>query len=134
MADNQSSNAQQEWDISYAAGSYGEALIRELFSGELGERSIEVKRDAIAHKTGRVFIETSFYSRAQRAYVPSGIMVSEATIWAIVIPDAAGNVRASVLVETSRLRKLIEHKPVVHANANGANPSQGVLIELTELM
>ena len=64
---------------------------------------IEVKRDRLAHKTGRVAIEIKHHGR------PSGLSTSIATTWSIVSRDEI------ILVETSRLRAAVKALPDTRA-------------------
>ena len=100
--------------------------LSEKFLADLLEnRTIEVKRDFLASKTGNVFVE--YESRGK----PSGIATSTADYWAfvldderiIVIPRGLLKVMAREAFEAGRL-----------ATGGDSNTSRGVLVKVRELV
>lgn len=91
--------ADSRFDINLTEGEIAEEELRALFTGGV---TIEVKRDFAVSKTGNVAIEES-----QRGK-PSGITKTEAKVWAIVFdgPEYDGQVR--VLIDTERLRCIVQ--------------------------
>jgi len=91
----------------------------------LTDASIEVKRDYLAAKTGRLFVE--FQSRGK----PSGLATSEAEYWAFVLYG-----HKVVILPTESLRDICRKKfkagKVVKGGDN--NTSLGVLLELGDLL
>jgi hypothetical protein len=91
--------ADSRFDIALAEGEIAEEEIRQLFTGGV---TIEVKRDFRVSDTGNVAIEEA--SRGK----PSGITVTQAKVWAIVLdgPEYGGQVR--ILIDTDRLKCIVE--------------------------
>jgi len=91
----------------------------------LTDSTIEVKRDYMAGKTGRVFVE--YQSRGK----PSGISTSEAEYWAFVLDGD----RVYIL-PTERLRDICRSnwKTAKRVWGGDSNTSQGLLINLRELI
>lgn len=90
--------ADSRWDINLAEGEIAEEELRQLFTGGI---TIEVKRDFRVSDTGNVAIEQAHRGK------PSGIEVTKAKVWAIVLdgPEYGGQVR--VLIDTKRLKCLV---------------------------
>lgn len=91
----------------------------------LMSKTIEIKRDFKASRTGRVFVE--FFSRGK----PSGIDTTEADFWAFIIDG-----ETVVILPTARLKELVrEAKDEGKIWKGGdSNTSQGVLIDLERLV
>lgn len=92
--------------------------------GLLEGDTMEVKRDFIAHKTKRVFVEFECSGK------PSGIMKTEADLWAFVT-----NV-STIIVSTDGLKILVEEaitKNRVKKGGDG-NRSKGAMIDLRDLV
>lgn len=92
--------ARAGFDIDLRDGQAAESALVHIF---LGSR-VEVKRDEMAHRTGRVFVETAteIFNR-DGELKPSGINVTEAAWYAFYL---AGTGRW-ILIETPRLRRLV---------------------------
>lgn len=91
----------------------------------LQNRTVEIKRDFKASRTGRVFVE--FFSRDK----PSGISTTEADFWAFIIDH-----ETVIILPTERLKAMVEtakHEGKVWKGGD-SNTSQGVLIELERLV
>jgi len=91
----------------------------------LQTRTIEIKRDFKASRTGRVFVE--FFSRGK----PSGIDTTEADFWAFIIDG-----ETVVILPTARLKELVKEAKDEGKIWKGgdSNTSQGVLIDLERLV
>lgn len=91
----------------------------------LMSKTIEIKRDFKASRTGRVFVE--FFSRGK----PSGISTTEANFWAFIIDD-----ETVVILPTERLKALVQEAQDEGKIWKGgdSNTSQGVLIDLERLV
>lgn len=91
----------------------------------LTDSTIEVKRDYMAGKTGRVFVE--YESRGR----PSGVSTSEAEYWAFVLDGD----RVYIL-PTDRLKDICRAnwKTAKRVRGGDSNTSQGLLIELRDLI
>lgn len=91
----------------------------------LQSKTIEVKRDLRASRTGKVFVE--FFSRGK----PSGISTTEADYWAFMISD-----KSMVLLPTEKLRALVEDAKEngIIKSGGDKNTSRGALIEIERLV
>ena len=92
--------------------------------GLLEADTLEVKRDFIAHKTKRVFVEYECNGK------PSGSTKTEADWWAFVMDDCA------VMIPTAKLKELVTiavDKGRYRRGGDG-NRSVGALIELKDLV
>tara|TARA_B100000085_G_scaffold95659_1_gene86738 strand:+ start:356 stop:709 length:354 start_codon:yes stop_codon:yes gene_type:complete len=92
--------------------------------GLLEGDTIEVKRDFIAHKTNRVYVE--FECNAK----PSGIKTTEAELWAFVTDIC------TIIIPTERLRLLVEDaiKQKKYSRGGDGHRSVGALIDLKQLV
>lgn len=108
-----------KWDLK--VGQMNEEWLGDL----LQSKTIEVKRDFIASRTGRVFVE--FFCRDK----PSGIATTQAKFWAFILDD-----ETVVLLPVKKLLALCyeaeEQGKVVYGGDN--NLSVGALIELERLV
>jgi hypothetical protein len=88
------------FDLDLAHGEVGEGLLREL----LGGKTVEVKRDRQAYRTGNVVVEYRYRSR------PSGVAVTKAAWWAFVLDDANGKPASILMVPTERLKHIARRR------------------------
>jgi hypothetical protein len=70
-----------DWDIDLRDGLLGESIVANLLSIQ----TIEVKRDRRWWETGNIYIETECFYQSSGQYEPSGIRVTKASHWAIVL-------------------------------------------------
>ena len=95
---------------------------------ELGEifrdKTVEVKTDLKAHKTGNVYIE--YESRGK----PSGIATSEADYYCLAFNDVME------LIESSKLKELCRGYFKTSRNRKGGdnNTSKGILLPIKDLI
>ena len=101
-------------------GQLGEKLLADV----LDNRTIEVKKDLKAMKTGNVFIEYS--SRGKR----SGISTSEAEWWALIVSEDVIK-----LIKTERLKELCRPYLGTKRDVSGgdSDTSRGVLLPVIEI-
>lgn len=99
-------------------------LSEKRLANMLTDKTIEVKRDFRASRTGKVFVE--FFCRGK----PSGISTTEADFWAFMITD-----ETVVILPTERLKGLVkEQKEKGRVLSGGdSNLSRGVLVEVERL-
>ena len=92
--------------------------------GLLEGDTMEVKRDYIAHKTNRVFVEYECNGK------PSGITITEADMWAFITDIC------TVIIPTDRLKDLTDEAVSKKRYAKGGdkNRSLGALIDLVTLV
>lgn len=92
-------------------------------AGLLESDAMEVKRDFIASKSNRVFVEVACSGK------PSGIMTTEADHWGFVLDDCA------VLIPVTKLLPLVERAidEGRYRNGGDGNRSVGALIPLVWL-
>ena len=102
-------------------GQLTEKWLGELLSG----KTLEVKRDFRAARTGKVFVE--FFCRGK----PSGIATTEADFWAFVIDGDY-----VVILPTEALKEIVEfHKEKGWVMSGGDNNvSQGALVRVERLI
>tara|TARA_R110001583_G_scaffold116290_2_gene266934 strand:+ start:879 stop:1280 length:402 start_codon:yes stop_codon:yes gene_type:complete len=102
-------------------GQLTEKWLGELLSG----KTLEVKRDFRASRTGKVFVE--FFCRGK----PSGIATTEADFWAFVIDGDY-----VVILPTEALKEIVEfHKEKGWVMSGGDNNvSQGALVRVERLI
>lgn len=92
--------------------------------GLLEADTLEVKRDFLAHKTKRVFVEYECNKK------PSGVSTTEADMWAFVTDGCV------IMLTTERLRVLVK-KAISEDKVRlggDSNRSKGALIELRDLV
>lgn len=100
--------------------------LSEKFLADLLEnRTIEVKRDFLAAKTGNVFVE--YESRGR----PSGIATSTADYWAFVLDD-----ERIIMIPRGLLKVMAREAFEADRLATGgdSNTSRGVLVRVRELV
>ena len=111
--------ANSDWDLDLRDGLAGEDKVASLLSID----TIEVKTDRRWKETGNVYIETECYYVASQSWKPSGIMVSKATHWALVLEEMV------VIIPTDVLRKTaLEWGQAITCDIE-PNPSKGYLVK-----
>lgn len=106
------------WDLDLRDGQAGESMVADLLSLD----TVEVKTDRRWWETGNVYIETECWYQSSQSWQPSGIRVTKATHWALVLEDTV------LIVPTARLRESVwtSGRPIT-CNIP-PNPSRGYLI------
>ncbi len=99
-------------------------LAEQALADILENKTIEVKNDLKATKTGNLFIE--FMSRGKK----SGIDRTEADVWCFFIKDIF------ILIETKKLKELVEPLKGTSAERLGGDndTSLGVLLPIIDLI
>lgn len=99
----------------------------DAFARVLGEARVEIKSDAIARRTGNLFVE---YRQKGR---PSGIAVTEADYWAFEYDDDCW-----LVVPTDRLlevaRDIYANRPDLRRSGGDFNRYDGVLVPIHRLL
>ena len=85
-----------QFDLDLPDGHFGEKLVAAIFA----HKKIEVKRDFLVGKTGNIVIE--YESRKK----PSGIAVTTADYWALVLDGEGYNHQVIIIIETDRLKEI----------------------------
>ncbi len=118
-----------KFDINLAEGKKGENLVSKILG-----KTVEIKTDFQWQKYGNFFIECECYSQNTGRYEKSGIMNTEAELWAIVLGDDKRDVEkfySVIFIRTEWLRKMVQLKytrgNMVEHNG-GKNPTKGVKI------
>ena len=112
------------WDIDLRDGQAGESMVADLLSLD----TVEVKTDRRWWETGNVYIETECWYQSSQSWEPSGIRVTKATHWALVLEDTV------LIVPTARLRESVwsSGRPIT-CNIP-PNPSRGYLMTPAALL
>lgn len=119
------------FDHNYEYGHQGELLVGGLMDGiRSGSARVETKRKSIPDLL--LFVETSHDPDRTGTYIPSGLSVSTADYWAIVISDTG----MVVFIPTARLRRAVELRYGTYKDAgqNGSCPTRGWLVNLAAVM
>lgn len=122
----------RSWDAASNLGGMGEAHVALIKAS-----SSEVKVDQFATSTGHVFIETESWMKRTQSYEPSGLAVSLADFFFIVIggrPEDASPGSITIVVSREELRRLCIGLPLTDANQGGANPTRGYLLPVSRLL
>ena len=112
-------NGDFRWDLK--VGQLAEQLLADILSS----KTVEVKRDFKASRTGKVFVE--FFSRGK----DSGIATTEADYWAFVVGE-----ETIIIMPTDKLKIIVQediHKGKV-VSGGDRNTSQGVLVKIERLV
>jgi hypothetical protein len=103
-----------------------EQLVRRLLTNDDDALTVEVKADFRAADTGKTYVEIACNGR------PSGIMTTEASYWAVVLPGDT-----ALMVPIERMRQLVEDSIAEGLTARmgrGSHPTVGALIPLQRLV
>jgi len=119
-----SGKANPKWDFDLARGLEGEGIVQGLLQG--GSK-VEVKRDYIASTSGNIAIEYDYRGR------PSGIAVTEADWWAIVV-HRKGFDDTVILIETKRLKELCRRHYGNRIKGGDDHASKMVLVPVCEIL
>jgi hypothetical protein len=117
--DRLSDGYEPNFDIDYEVGRQGELFVTDLL-GAMGSERIEVKTDAMAAKTGNVYIEVECRGR------PSGIQTTAAEFWAFVLPGDLVVITRTVTVRELATRAVLGGR--IGRCDRGSHPTRGALI------
>lgn len=118
------------FDIDYSYGFEGERYIADIIDG-ITSGKVEVKRDAVFHDTGNVYIEYMCQKNGQ--WTESGINTTTADVWIFVLGDS----KMFIGIKVAELRELAKH---FHSwgctgyEKDGSHPTRGVIISAKYLM
>lgn len=121
-----------QFDIDLRYGRKGEELVLNFLTGMLtdepGHLTVEVKTDARALDTQNVYIE--YECRRQDGWQPSGIAVSEADYWAVVIGETVVIGVPTAIIQTCCTKALAADPRygLRREERDGSHPTRGVAI------
>ena len=119
------SKAFSDFDNDYRDGLVGESLTAEII------QTAEVKTDYQWQRTGNFYIEYECFYNNINAWAPSGIEVTTANYWSLVMPIR--NKKPIVLdIPTSLLKKVCKGASKAEMN-DGLNPSKGYLVKVSQI-
>jgi hypothetical protein len=114
-----------EWDLQVNRGALGQQLVWDVMV-EDAER-VEVKTDAMAHRTGNVFVEVRQFVGG--GWRPSGINVTTSDVWVFRVRDV------TIAVPLPRLREAVrQFGRFTHGNSEGGVPTEGYLVPILALL
>ena len=115
-------NSDYRYDL--LVGKEAEKYVAKLLSMPKFNAKIEVKNDKMYTKTGNIFCE--FESKGK----PSGISITEAEVYAIVLEDIV------ILKKTEDLKKIMKkkYKEYGHVKGGDSNTSKGILLTTNDIM
>lgn len=125
-----SQRGQFDFAVDLPFGAEGERLVRNLLRGVIGggsELAVEVKRDARALATGRVYLEYRQQIRAVGPWVTSGLAATRADYFAVVIGT-------TVIFASVSAWKYVGNQYGKNAETGGANPTKGRVVPLHSLI
>lgn len=125
MATTKAKGSFKKFDVDLEFGQHWEEHIDDLFKG-VKTCEVKTERDQWA-KTGNICIELESWGK------PSGINATESDIWVQnLVKD--GELIASILVPTDKLKQLLEVLPNRTVMGGDNNASKLQLVKLTKLM
>jgi hypothetical protein len=131
VAERMATGRNPEWDIDWEIGKNGELFVIDLIQSLKDGSRVETKTDIWAAKTGNIYIEYS--CRYFGKYKPSGIAVTTAEIWALVLAT-----EVTVFAPVDRLKAVARYYyslgRIRNGGVNGSHPTWGVLIPACNLL
>lgn len=119
-----------EWDIDQEVGRQGELYVARVVDSLKSGAAVEVKTDEAAQKWGNAYIE--YQCRYRGEWRPSGISVTTADVWCVVIGELV------LAAPTERVREVARHLwrfPSYRRELKrGSHPTRGVVIPFGELV
>tara|TARA_R110000796_G_scaffold114619_1_gene226304 strand:- start:838 stop:1236 length:399 start_codon:yes stop_codon:yes gene_type:complete len=119
--------ALSDWDIDFRRGKVGENLLEDIVE------TSEVKTDYRWQETGNVYIEFECWYNASQTWKDSGISVSKAKYYTLVLP-IGDNEPLVVSVPTQLLKEVVQEKGRYIECVISQNPSKGHLIRVSDIM
>jgi hypothetical protein len=114
---------------------YGKEAERQFLQLLGSPETIEVKRDRIAARTWRLYVEYAQRSRATGQFVPSGILKTAATHWAYRIETRLGAM--TFVIPVPALKALVDElflEGSLGGEEHGDCPTWGVLVPIRRLL
>jgi hypothetical protein len=131
VADRMAVGRNPEWDLDWEIGQNGELFVADVIQALKDGVRVETKTDLWATRSGNIYIEYS--CRYFGEYKPSGISVTTADIWAIVLAT-----EVVVFTPVDRLKAVARYYYArgrrKQGGLNGTHPTWGVLIPAANLM
>ena len=131
VADRMAVGRNPDWDIDWEIGTNGELFVVDLIQSLKDGARVETKTDMWAAKSGNLYIEYS--CRYFGEYKPSGISVTKAEVWALVLAT-----EVVVFAPVDRLKAVARYYYVIGrrkpGGMKGSHPTWGVLIPMQSLL
>lgn len=116
-----------DFDLDYSNGKIGEdyvdSALKSLLTG-----TIEVKRDMKWVNTGNIYIETECFYQTSGQWELSGLSVTKATHWALVLVDMI------IILPTDDLKLIVEVEGHPISTTIEPNPTRGFLIKIDHIV
>jgi len=131
VAERMATGRNPEWDIDWEIGKNGELFVIDLIQSLKDGTRVETKTDIWAARTGNIYIEYSCRYFGQ--YKPSGISVTTAEVWALVLAT-----ETVVFAPVDRLKAVARYYYALgrrrNGGINGSHPTWGVLVPVSNLL
>lgn len=121
---------QFDFAVDLPFGTEGERLTRELLRGVIGDGSaltVEVKRDARALSTGRVYLEYEQQPYGVGPWVRSGLAITKADYFAVVVGT-------TVIFASVPAWRYVGNLYGQNVDTGGSNPTRGRVVPLASLI
>jgi hypothetical protein len=113
------------FDLDFSFGREGEKLVEQLLTNG---KTVEVKRDRKWHSTGNIYIEVECWYVASQSWEPSGLMVTKADYWALVLEKGV------IMVPTDHVHYAVQKFGRQITCDIPPNKSKGYLITVNDLL
>lgn len=131
VADRMAAGRNPDWDLDWEIGRNGELLVVDLIQSLKDGARIETKTDMYAMRTGNFYVE--YRCRYFGQYKPSGIAVTTADVWALVMAT-----EVAVFAPVDRLKAVARYYHaqgrIRNGGLNGSHPTWGVLLPVSTLL
>lgn len=131
VADRMAAGRNPDWDLDWEIGQNGELFVVDLIQSLKDGPRVETKTDMWAARSGNFYVEYS--CRKFGRYEPSGIAVTKAEIWALVIAT-----EVVVFAPIDRLKAVARYYYTIGRIRNGGlkgdYPTWGVLLPVRALL
>lgn len=118
------------FDIDLTYGREGEVAVLDIIEGIKSSKT-EVKRDAVFHKTGNIYVEYACKINGQ--WFESGIRTTSAEYWVFVL----GNSGVMVTIQIDKLKDLAKNYYYWCGSVeekDGSHPTKGIVIPVTAII
>lgn len=131
VADRMAAGRNPDWDIDWEVGQNGELFVVNVIQSLKDGARVETKTDLWALKTGNFYVE--YQCRYFGEYKPSGISVTKADIWALVMAT-----EVVVFAPVDRLKAVARYYYALgrirNGGIRGSHPTWGVLLPVATLL